>query len=153
MGIPQILRNLFARPGKPPGPRDRKPSPSGHPWADVAERGHTGTVYPGGSFDPSVVPGTGGETLEGIDLDSFIKGEQIQFVDSSWLSWIKYNPSGYYLQIAIQGGGIYTVGNISPLEALDFAQAPSKGRWFWDNIAVRGEGNKGKYQKPTSYSG
>jgi hypothetical protein len=55
------------------------------------------------------------------------------------------------LALKFKSGEIATYENVTIAEALAYFQAPSKGKFQWNFLLVRGKGNKGKSQKPWHY--
>lgn len=79
-------------------------------------------------------------------------GERIS-VDSSNVSWIQYlaafEGTPEHLYVGYNDGSAYMYSEITPEMALDFLRAPSKGRWVWDNLRIRG--TVFGWQKPYSF--
>jgi hypothetical protein len=52
------------------------------------------------------------------------------------------------LYIQYKNGAVYSYKNVTYREALDFAQAGSKGEWVWSNLRIRGSkyGHRKPYQ-------
>ena len=57
-----------------------------------------------------------------------------QFVVSSNISAIAYNPKLKELQIEFRGGSVYTYKNVTVNQWRGFNRAMSKGKWFWRNV-------------------
>lgn len=93
---------------------------------------------------------TSGASLK-IQDDFFYYGETVT-LRSSWLETAAYDREKLELTLTFSDPqtsprGV-VVSDVSWSEALDFIQSPSFGVWVWENILVRGEGNRGKTRKP-----
>lgn len=68
-------------------------------------------------------------------------GERV-YVDSSNVEWIQYlaafEGTPEHLYVGYKDGSAYMYGEITPEMAIAFLNAPSKGRWVWDNLRLRG---------------
>lgn len=69
-------------------------------------------------------------------------------VVSSNVDLIRYDYEEEVLYVQFKNGAMYSYRTVSYKEALDFAQAPSKGGWVWDHLRVRGTllGHRKQYQ-------
>jgi len=65
--------------------------------------------------------------------------ENVEFsFSSSNIASASYDSVNKVLIIGFSGGGRYAYYNVTRHEATGFAHAPSKGKWFWTYIRVRG---------------
>jgi hypothetical protein len=87
--------------------------------------------------------GLGGEELEQTDVDLFLRGELVQFADSSWIRYSRYYPERQELEIGLLNGkschGL-VASQVPPELALRWAQAASKGSLWWQEFFVAGKG-------------
>lgn len=88
------------------------------------------------------------QTVGGNEVYDFVQNQEILFVNSSNLVAAQYFANEKKLMIEYKGGSAYVYNNITEQEAVEFAQAQSKGGWIWSNIRVRG--SKTAHQKPFS---
>lgn len=77
-------------------------------------------------------------------LEQLFAGKVIG-VSSSNVSWIQYDKANERLFVGYQNLGIYAYYPVSSQEAAHLLFAPSKGKWIWDHIRVRG--SKTDHQK------
>ena len=85
------------------------------------------------------------ETLSVEEVDDFVNGGQPLFVHSSNVVSAQYYPIERKMLIQFKDGR-YMYSNVSEQEALNFAQAQSKGAFVWDTFRVRG--SKTAHRKP-----
>lgn len=78
--------------------------------------------------------------------DGFIYERQTLSIRSSNVNSARYFYETKQLQITYHNGQSWVYSQIDPREALDFAQAGSKGSWVWANL--RSRGTKHGQQKP-----
>jgi hypothetical protein len=68
-------------------------------------------------------------------------GERI-YVNSSNVAWIQYlaafEGTPEHLYVGYLDGSAYGYSEITPEMAIAFLNAPSKGKWVWDNLRIRG---------------
>jgi hypothetical protein len=86
----------------------------------------------------------GGEALAEGDAELFIHGEMVLHLDSSWLAYARYFPAAEELEVGLLSGGAcrgLVVSQFPMQLALQFAQASSKGRFWWDFVFIRGKGS------------
>lgn len=87
------------------------------------------------------------------DVSLFLQGEMVLFVESSNVEYAKYYPNDETLEVGFLAKppdnkpSAYLVLDVSVQEALTFANAESKGRWYWSNVRIRGtkDGHKKTY--------
>jgi KTSC domain len=72
------------------------------------------------------------------DLDGFLHWGQEVAVSSSNVSSARYHRDTLSLVITYLSGDTWVYDPVSPAEAEAFLLAPSKGRWLWDHVKVRG---------------
>jgi hypothetical protein len=84
------------------------------------------------------------ESLHGSLPQFVMKGKWLK-VNSSNVDSAHFDAPRGILTILYRNGSYYQYFGVTPDEALDFAAAPSKGQWIWDNLRVRG--TKTGYQK------
>lgn len=139
--MPGFFRRLFGRFSRSTGPGI----------------GHRGLATGLGSR--GMVPGSGDtwpkilakDFLPEDEVSAFLRGGHLLVVNSSWIAAAQYYPGSNKMMMVFldrfgtpKSASMY--GNISPREALSFAQAGSKGIWWWDHIGVRG--SRTARQKP-----
>lgn len=76
-----------------------------------------------------------------------LSGEWV-LADSSNVREYRYFPGQERLEINFHNGSLYYYTGVSPRDAVNFDTSSSKGKWVWDNLRVRGNGNAKKTQKP-----
>lgn len=86
------------------------------------------------------------EILQPSETEEFVYKERILYVHSSNVNSAQYFIDQQKLILTFHNGGIYEYGSVSEQEAINFAQALSKGRWSWDNLRVRG--SRTAHKKP-----
>lgn len=87
------------------------------------------------------------------EIEDFLWHGAPLFVYSSNVGFCQYYPETEKMQIEYLAKGNkparkYLYSSVTHAEALDFAQAQSKGIWVWDHIRVRGKGNAHLSRKP-----
>lgn len=85
-------------------------------------------------------------TLGSDVVEAFIYEQEPLFVHSSNVGMVQFFEPDNKLLVEFLGGGTYIYSNISVQEAIQFAQAQSKGGWIWDNLRIRG--SKKGHKKP-----
>jgi hypothetical protein len=75
------------------------------------------------------------------EFDDFLNKGKWMAVTSSNVELAAYDLELEILRIQYREGAVYAYQPVSYREALDFAQASSKGKWIWTNLRVRGKGN------------
>lgn len=86
------------------------------------------------------------EILQPSEVEEFVYKERILYVHSSNVNTAQYFIDTQKLILTYLNGGVYEYGNISEQEAINFAQAFSKGKWTWDSLRVRG--SRTAHKKP-----
>ena len=86
------------------------------------------------------------EILTPTESEEFVYKERILYVHSSNVNSAQYFLDRQALQLTFHGGGVYEYSNVSEQEAINFAQALSKGKWTWDSLRVRG--SRTQHRKP-----
>lgn len=76
----------------------------------------------------------------------FLYGNNWTSFTSTYLKAARYDWNTSTLQVLYPDGTVWSYRNVTPGEARDFYEAPSKGTWMWDNVRVRG--TKSQHQKP-----
>lgn len=124
---------------KAPGykPSKVKPSPFGQ------GQGHRG-IAAGSlkkpdleSYRQRVIAGT--TDIPASEVEAFLNNEHVLMVHSTNVHSIQYFPKTNELMVEYDGGqSAYLYKDVSPLEALQFVQAQSKGGAVWDVLRVRG---------------
>lgn len=69
-------------------------------------------------------------------------------VASSVIESAAYDLAASRLKVRFKNGGGGKWAEIPVDKVQGFYNAPSKMGWWWDNVAVRGPGGKGKHQVP-----
>lgn len=89
-----------------------------------------------------------GRPQKGPDEFDRLMGGMPVDVQSSWLRRVIWDPDTLIMTVEFLDGfqGVY--GEVTPAMVRYFWAAPSKGKWVWDNILVRGAGNQGKHRVP-----
>jgi len=82
-------------------------------------------------------------------VTGFLAGAPYSEFRSSNVADAKYNYRDMSLDLGFLNGGKYRYYDVSPYEAKSFYSAPSKGKWVWDKLRLRG--TVFGYQKPYSY--
>lgn len=82
-------------------------------------------------------PPKGPVHLDPEQMDRFLWGEKLN-VTSTLLAAAQYDMAKQELILWFLDGASALYYGVTPQEARSFADAPSKGIWFWDNIRVRG---------------
>lgn len=133
------LRNMFRRREKPTAPRlPRMPGLGDkRPGKVVGHRG-VATGLPSDTDKHEMIPPS--------ETEGFVYKEQILHVHSSNVATAQYLIDQQKLILSFHNGGVYEYGNVTEQEAINFAQALSKGKWNWDNIRVRG--SRTAHKKP-----
>ncbi len=73
------------------------------------------------------------------DIQEFLVGQRrLYFPQSSVWKSAGYTPKDHILIMEANNGGVYLVHSVTEQEAEDFARYPSKGKWYWNNVRVRG---------------
>ena len=86
------------------------------------------------------------ETLSGNIVEDFVFNEQILYVNSTNVANLTYYHKEKQMLVQYLSGGRYLYSNVSEQEALQVAQAQSKGAVIWDLFRVRG--SKTAHKKP-----
>ena len=86
------------------------------------------------------------ETLSGNIVEDFVYNEQILYVNSTNVANLTYYHKEKQMLVQYLSGGRYLYSNVSEQEALQVAQAQSKGAVIWDLFRVRG--SKTAHKKP-----
>jgi hypothetical protein len=97
------------------------------PWETI---GSTGVS----TINPEEV----GDALNRDDLEAFVDGSMVIYTDSSNVSYFRYMPDVYILEVGFKNGAVYRYGNIDVRDAANFVTATSKGGAVWDYLRVRG---------------
>lgn len=84
--------------------------------------------------------------IPGNVVSDFVYDAQPLFVNSSNVAMFQFFKEERKLVVEFLKGGVYAYGNVSEDEAIQIAQAPSKGAAVWDTLRVRG--SKTKHKKP-----
>lgn len=66
------------------------------------------------------------------DLFQFFFGERV-YVESSNISWLKYDYDAKWLYVGMKHGGIYLYPFTTYEESEDFVRADSQGKWIWEH--------------------
>lgn len=141
-----IIGRLFGGKPKPPKLNASVVGHRGIAAGDLAERQRRAErFYETG--DPADAPYALEEvekwqTLEPGTVEAFVHGGQPLFVHSSNVAMIQYHEEANKLMVEFLSGGKYLYSNVSPEEALLFAQAQSKGKWVHSHLK-----NKKPFQK------
>lgn len=89
------------------------------------------------------------QQLTGHEVENFLYAGIKLRMHSSNVAWASYNPHSNQLHVGFKDGSEYQYDQISPREAVSFAQAYSKGTWVHDRLIGRGNsGKKGRGIKP-----
>ena len=136
--VGQVARRLFA----------------GRPKAPTAQRrgqviGHRGTAV--GSREPakrdlSAENIAKWQLLSGDVVAGFIYDGKVLPVHSTNVTFAQYLHGKEQMIVGFKNGAVYRYSNVSEGEAIEFAQAQSKGLWVWDRLRVRG--SRTAHQKP-----
>lgn len=88
------------------------------------------------------------ETISAEEVEAYVyKGAALP-VHSSNVEHIQYDINKKVLIVSFHGGGQYSYQQVSEQEAINFAQAFSKGKFIWDTFRVRG--SRTAHKKPYS---
>lgn len=102
--------------------------------------GHRGVALGIGSKpDTTTVPGRtlNRQQVGNDEVRAFLEDGAPLFVHSSNHAMAQYFPLDQKLTIEYLDGEAYAYGNVSPEEALEYAQAHSKGAWGIDHLIGR----------------
>lgn len=140
--MPRILQNIAAR------VRDlfqRAPQPPPHQSRETLGGGHRGVaIGDANAPDYSQENVDRWRALPASDVEAFVYEEQPLFVHSTNVAMAQYFFTTKQMMVEFLGGGAYLYDGVTEDEAIQFAKAPSKGGWVWDNLRVRGSRNKHK---------
>lgn len=104
--------------------------------------GHPGQM-PDPANDPNYVPPDqlppGNVSPEYNQLADFLYGGEWLYVTSSNVKAIQYDDKEQLLTVEFLNGSVYQYPNVPEVEAMDFATAPSKGRWVWQHLRPRSD--------------
>jgi len=78
------------------------------------------------------------EKLGSDEVDAFVLQGEFITVHSTWLFGAQYFREDERMMVQFRDNYAVLVNDISEREAVEFAIAPSKGIWFWDNVLGRG---------------
>lgn len=98
---------------------------------------------------PVAHSGSGGGSLTQKHTSAFLEGEVIPVTSSMGMVSARWDPDGEELEILFNSGKGKAYAGVPWYTAQDFITAGSKGTWMWNNVLVRGKGNKGKTKKPS----
>ncbi len=84
---------------------------------------------------------------EAREVELLLQGIPVNMAHDRILA-IQWDPDTNRLTITFRNGAQHHYETITKAKVLEFWAAPSKGTWMWDNLLVRGEGNRGKHQVP-----
>lgn len=76
--------------------------------------------------------------FSGDEVEAFLYNQEPLMVHSTNVSMAQYYIDDQKLMVEFLNGAAYMYSAITEQEALNFAQAPSKGTWIWDHVRVRG---------------
>ena len=80
-------------------------------------------------------------------IELFFTRNEILYVSSSNVLWIRYYQDRDVLLIGYRNNAAYAYSGVTATEAASLLFAPSKGTWVWDRIRVRGKGNSRRTRK------
>lgn len=100
-------------------------------------RGRGGSRGRGG-----LAEGDPGDALTPDDIEDFVYGNQLLFVQSSNVAAAQYHLDERQLMVEYLNGDAWMYQPVTEEMAIEFARAPSKGNWVWDNLKVRGTKTK-----------
>lgn len=83
------------------------------------------------------------------NFENWVLSGKLEHVASSCIESAAYDMAAQKLKVRFKNGGGGKWAIIPLDKAQGFYNAPSKMGWWWDNVLVRGPGNKGKTQVPT----
>ena len=86
------------------------------------------------------------QNLGGDEVQDFVENEQLLFTNSSNVAAAQYFKEVGKMMVEFHNGSAYLYSNVSVAEALEFAQAMSKGGFVWDRFRVRG--SRTAHKKP-----
>ncbi len=81
-------------------------------------------------------------------VSKFLHQKFTLFVISSNVKAAMYDPDTQWLHIAYNNGDQWRYGQVSQVEVERFALAGSKGDWIWENVRIKGKGNKHLHRRP-----
>lgn len=139
--LSSIARKIGLRPKAPKPPRIGGVGHGGVAAGDLAER-ETGEK-----------PYTTEELarwreLSYSEVEAFIHEQSPLYVNSSNVAFVQYHKDEEKMMVEFLNGSAYLYSSVSPKEALEFAQAQSKGGFVWSRLRVRG--SKTAHRKPYS---
>lgn len=114
---------------------------TGHPGQPLRPRSR----FPDPKFgeDPNYIPPDqlpeGNVSPEYDTLTGFLFGQEWLFVTSSWVHAIQYHDTNQDLTVEFHNGAVCQYPGITVDEAMDFATAPSKGRWIHQHLIPRND--------------
>lgn len=93
---------------------------------------------------------TGLTPVRASEIESFLAGEMVMTLNSSWLSWADYFPESKTLRIGYKNDHVGRYWPVDEEMVKDFVAAPSKGRWVHHNLKV-GMNPDGTWVHATQY--
>ena len=110
---------------------------------DIARAAHVRALQPANaaihSDDFGPQPATAEFVEEpGNDLEAFLYFGSYVYVQSSNVKAISYYAPDQLLTVEYKDSSVYEYSPVAIEVAEDFITAPSKGKWVWDNLRVRG---------------
>lgn len=85
------------------------------------------------------------EGLASSEFERFMSGEWVGFTSSNVEAGV-YFPESLRLELQFRDGTYYAYFSVGSEEAASLYRAPSKGKWVWDNLRIRG--TKLGFRKP-----
>lgn len=140
--IREMISRLLRK--KPKGPEVTPRGEAGFPKPAGRVEGHRGLGI-GSTTEPDLHPEKW-ERLSGDQVENFVYHRAVLPVNSTNVAHVQYDIEKHILIVTFLGGGQYSYSNVSEQEAINFAQAGSKGAWVWDRLRIRG--SKTGHQKP-----
>lgn len=143
------IRDLLTRIGRaagilPKAPKVKEPGFGPGKFDPARVVGHRGVAI-GNTTDPDLRPEEW-ETLSGGEVLNFVRKQIFLPVNSTNVRGATYFQESNQMLVEFKGGSAYVYSNVSEQEAINFAQAASKGAWVWDNLRIRG--TKYGHRKP-----
>lgn len=141
MGFMDKLRSLFGKKpgkGKPPRTSILPKGEGGHRGiaaGDVSERAR---IQQTGQWPYTEEEMEQWKPVPADQVEAFLYHQELMPVHSTNVAAAQYFIEDQKMMIEFENGSAYLYSNITEPEALQFAQAASKGTWVWDHIRVRG---------------
>lgn len=159
MGLFSTISNLFRKTPKGPAVASRgDPSKAGFSAAQArawlraskgVRKGHRGMALGTSEAGKGNTSKANREKWK-YTTDAFVEGFLLDAdlfpVHSTNVAIAQYHHETNQLMLEFLNGAAYLYSNVTIDEAFDFARAPSKGIWVWNNLRVRG--SKTGYKKP-----